>query len=100
MDIQKRFFIEPTESCPHWLKITLWKVLAHPVQNPVDYAIATTIGAGMRDEEMTISFAKMIHRKIKAQEPELTFPISAENLSAVPYKVPYVWFSTQIPRET
>ena len=31
MDIQKKSFIEPAESCPHWLKTTLWK-LGHLVQ--------------------------------------------------------------------
>ena len=51
--------------------------------NPVDYAITSTIGAGLRNEETTISFAKMIHRKIKAQETGTTFLLSAENLSAV-----------------
>ena len=51
--------------------------------NPVDCAITSTIGAGLRNEEITISFAKMIHRKIKAQETGATFLLSAENLSAV-----------------
>ena len=37
----------------------------------------------MRDEEITISFGKMNHRKIKAQETGTTFPLSTENLSAV-----------------
>ena len=27
MDFQKKSFIEPAESYPHWLKITLWKEL-------------------------------------------------------------------------
>ena len=27
MDLQKKSFIETGESCPHWLKITLWKEL-------------------------------------------------------------------------
>ena len=36
--------------------------------NPVDFAIASIIGAGLHDEEITISFAKKIHRKIKGQE--------------------------------
>ena len=31
MDLQKKSFIEPAESCPHLLKITLWK-LGHLVQ--------------------------------------------------------------------
>ena len=48
--------------------------------NPVDYVIASIIGAGQRDEEITISFARMIHREIKAQEIETSFSLSAENL--------------------
>ena len=36
-------------------------VHAHEV-NPADYAIASIIGAGLRDKEITISFAKMINR--------------------------------------
>ena len=27
MDLHKKFLIELAESCPHWLKITLWKKL-------------------------------------------------------------------------
>ena len=54
-------------------------VHAHEV-NPIDYAIASIIGAGLRDEEITISLAKMIHRKIKVQETGTSFPLSAENL--------------------
>ena len=57
-------------------------VHAHEV-NPVDYAIASIIRAGLRNEEITISFAKMIPRKIKAQERGTTFPLSTENLPAV-----------------
>ena len=53
-------------------------VHAHEV-NPVDYAIASIIGAGLRDEAITISFAKMIHQKIKYQETRKIFPLSAEN---------------------
>ena len=51
--------------------------------NPVDYAIASIIGAGLRDKEIAIYFAKMIHRGIKVQEICTTFLLSAENLSAV-----------------
>ena len=40
-------------------------------------------GAELRDEEITISFAKITHQKIKAQDTGTTFPLSAENLSAV-----------------
>ena len=32
MDLQKKSFIETGESCPHWLKITLWKELGRLVQ--------------------------------------------------------------------
>ena len=42
-------------------------VHAHEV-NPVDYAIASIIGAGLRDKEIAIYFAKMIHRGIKVQQ--------------------------------
>ena len=27
MDFQKKFSTESAKSCPHWLKITLWKEL-------------------------------------------------------------------------
>ena len=32
IDLQKKSFIEPVESCPHCLKITLWKELSRLVQ--------------------------------------------------------------------
>ena len=32
MDLQEKSFIEPAESCPHLLKITLRKELGHLVQ--------------------------------------------------------------------
>ena len=32
MDLQKKSFIEPGKSCPHWLKITLWKEFSCLVQ--------------------------------------------------------------------
>ena len=51
--------------------------------NPVDYAITSTIGTGLRNEEITIYFAKIIHQKIKARETRTTLLLSAENLSAV-----------------
>ena len=37
MDLQKKSFIEPAESCPHWSKIASWKVLRCLVQK---YGIA------------------------------------------------------------
>ena len=51
--------------------------------NPVDYVIASIIGAGLRDDEIMISLSKKIRLKIKAQETGTTFRLSAENLSAV-----------------
>ena len=30
MDLQKKSFIEPAESCPHCMKITLWKEVRSP----------------------------------------------------------------------
>ena len=57
-------------------------VYAHG-KNPLDYAIASIIGAVLHDEEITISFAKMIHLKIKTKETGTIFPLSAEKLSAV-----------------
>ena len=32
MDLQNKSFIEPAKSCPHSLKITLWKKLGRLVQ--------------------------------------------------------------------
>ena len=32
VDLQKKFLIEPAESCPRWLKINLWKELGRLVQ--------------------------------------------------------------------
>ena len=32
MDLQRKSSIAPVESCPHWLKITLWKELGLLVQ--------------------------------------------------------------------
>ena len=32
MDLQKKSFIDPGKSCPHWLKITLWNELGRLVQ--------------------------------------------------------------------
>ena len=32
MDLQKKPFIESAESCPHWLKFTLWKELGSLVE--------------------------------------------------------------------
>ena len=54
-------------------------VHAHGV-NPVDCANAAIVGAGLGEEEITISFAKMFHREIKAQETGTILPLSTERL--------------------
>ena len=51
--------------------------------NLVDFAIASVMVAWLRDKKNAISFAKMIHQKIKAQEIGTIFTLSAENLFAV-----------------
>ena len=56
-------------------------IIAHSVEvNPVDYAIASIIGAGLRDKEITLAFAKMKNLKLKSQELSKNFPLSAKNL--------------------
>ena len=46
--------------------------------NPVDTTIAAIIAVGLRDKQITISFAKIIYRKKKIQETGTTFPLSTE----------------------
>ena len=48
--------------------------------NPVDYVIATIIGAGLRDEKIAISFAKMIHQKKKRSRNWYNFLITCWKL--------------------
>ena len=60
-----------------WIQRNLIVVHTHDV-NPVDYVIASIIGAGLRDDEIMISLAEKIHLKIK--ETGTTFRLSAENL--------------------
>ena len=59
--------------------------------NLADYAIASIIGSGVHDEEITISFLKRIHRKVKAQETGTTFSLSTENSHAV-MKTQFTYF--------
>ena len=47
-------------------------VHAHEV-NPVDYAIASIIGARLLHEEITIPFEKIIHRKKNVKKQERVF---------------------------
>ena len=77
---QQKDLICFTPAC--WIHGNPIVVHAHEV-NTVNYAIASIIGAGLHGEEITISFGKMIHQKIKARETGTTFPSSAEILSAV-----------------
>ena len=67
-------------------------VHAHEV-NPVGYAIASIIGASLRDEEITISFAKMIYRIIKAQVShyllKIYFRDSINMMQSKKYIMPY-----------
>ena len=46
--------------------------------NLVDYVVALMIGAELLDEKIAISFAKMIHRKIRDQETGTILPLPAE----------------------
>ena len=56
-------------------------IIVHSVQvNPVDYAMASIIRAGIRDKEITLAFAKMINHKLRSQELSKSFPLSAKNL--------------------
>ena len=43
--------------------------------NPVDTTIAAIIAVGLRDKQITISFAKMIHRKKIFSKNRNNFPI-------------------------
>ena len=43
--------------------------------NPVDTTIAAIIAVGLRDKQITISFAKMIHRKNVFPRNRNNFPI-------------------------
>ena len=62
-----------TPAC--WIHENQIVVYAHEV-NVVDYTTPSVKGAGLRDEEITISFANMIHQIINAQETETFFPLS------------------------
>ena len=50
--------------------------------NPCEYSVNTLMGKGMRDKNITLSFANMIKRKInqKIDETELKFPYSPKEL--------------------
>ena len=56
-------------------------ITVHSVEvNPVDYAMASIIGAVLRDKEITLAFAKLINHTLKSQELSKSFPLSAKNL--------------------
>ena len=46
--------------------------------NPTDYPLASLVGAGLRDAEITVVFARMINRKIKTREAKMKFPVSLD----------------------
>ena len=51
-------------------------IIVHSVRvNPVDYAMASITGAGLRDKNVT-----HINHKVKSQEFSKSFPLSAKNL--------------------
>ena len=56
------------------------KVIVHSViVNPCQYAVATMKGAGLRDDDLTKAFARLVRRKLKASELQ-SWPISPEEL--------------------
>ena len=56
-------------------------ITVHSVEvNPVDYAMASIIGAVLRDKEINLAFAKLINHTLKSQELSKSFPLSAKNL--------------------
>ena len=55
-------------------------VIVHSVNvNPCQCAVATTKGAGLRDDDLTNAFARLVRRKLKASELR-SWPISPEEL--------------------
>ena len=48
--------------------------------NPIDYALASLVGAGLKDAEITVGCSRMINRKIKATETKMEFPVSLDTL--------------------
>ena len=48
--------------------------------SPTDYALASLLKAGLRDAEITVAFARIIHWKIKATETKMKFLVSLDTL--------------------
>ena len=48
--------------------------------SPTDYALASLLKAGLRDAEITVAFARIIHWKIKATETKMEFLVSLDTL--------------------
>ena len=44
--------------------------------NTVDFARTSIIGAGLRDKEITLAFAKIINHVLKSQELSKNFPVA------------------------
>jgi len=56
------------------------KVVVHSViVNPCQYAAATMKGAGLRDDDLTKAFARLVRRKLKASALQ-SWPISPQEL--------------------
>ena len=47
---------------------------------PTDYALACLIGSGLRYAKITVVFARIIQRNIKATETKMEFPVSLDTL--------------------
>ena len=48
--------------------------------NPTDHALASLAGVGLRDVEITVVLAGIIHWKIKVTETKMEFPVSLDTL--------------------
>ena len=56
-------------------------LLVHPSDiNPCTYSVATMHGFGLRDNDLTISFSRMIRRKVLEKESLNDWPMSPEDL--------------------
>ena len=57
------------------------KLIVYPIDvNPCFYVSKTLEGSGLRDEDLTRTFARMVHRKLLSKERRMMWPITAEQL--------------------
>ena len=47
---------------------------------PIDYAMSSIIESWLKNEEITLTFSKMINHELKSQELSENFPLSTKNL--------------------